>query len=193
MDSGHLHQARSVALCHCCIRGYGHEKAPHPWRPGCLPSSSWRGNRDDHLSATGCAHMRRLGLLSAQGDRHEGVFRTLDRYDDHVRRGDRDNGSSEFGGCELSRLLWRKLVSARRAPQSNHVPPLATISGGNLPSAELSGNGVEESSLERYRVMPSRRPAITQPSLLFVSFRRISLERGQGHLSIGDYWHQQVC
>ena len=137
--------------------------------------------------------MRRLGLLSAQGDRHEGVFRTLDRYDDHVRRGDRDNGSSEFGGCELSRLLWRKLVSARRAPQSNHVPPLATISGGNLPSAELSGNGVEESSLERYRVMPSRRPAITQPSLLFVSFRRISLERGQGHLSIGDHWHQQVC
>ena len=55
--------------------------------------------------------MRRLGLLSAQGDRHEGVFRTLDRYDDHVRRGDRDNGSSEFGGCELSRLLWRKLVA----------------------------------------------------------------------------------
>jgi len=65
--------------------------------------------------------MRRLGLLSAQGDRHEGVFRTLDRYDDHVRRSDRDNGSSEFGGCELPRLLWRKLVSARRNQKGRHM------------------------------------------------------------------------
>src|SRR5262249_17919445 len=68
-------------------------------------------NRDDHLSATGCVQLRRLELLSAQGGRHEGVFRTRGRHDDHGEHCDSDNGWPEFGSCELPRLLWRKLVS----------------------------------------------------------------------------------
>jgi len=46
---------------------------------------------------------------------------------------------------------------------------------------------------EEYRVVTRRRPTITLPSLLFVSVRRISLKRDQGHLSTGDHWHQEGC
>jgi hypothetical protein len=66
-DSVHLDQTRAVTRYSCSLEGYGHEKAYHPWRPGYLLSSSWRRNRDDHLSATGCVQLRQLELLSARG------------------------------------------------------------------------------------------------------------------------------
>jgi hypothetical protein len=80
------------------IKGYGYEKGSCPRRPGYLPSSSWRRNRDDYLSATGRVRLRRLKLLTAQGGRCEGVFRALGRHDYYGGCCDCGNGSPEIGG-----------------------------------------------------------------------------------------------
>ena len=50
------------------------------------------------------------------------------------------------GMCPVKVFLWRG-PPAHGSPTQNlpdlHKPPLATVSGGDLPSVELTGNGVE--------------------------------------------------